>query len=155
MLPRVIIEGVWIGNRIYGTLQLVSTSKDYALTVLYTSQIHMGHTRSSQSVTVFTRRCLVVAFNGRIPPSSVFPNCPRASATSSSQQQLTTEPQQSTNSPIYQHSLILITTSRDGPYRKKNFRLLQCSCWHGNMLPEPLLSIGCCIVTYVYFTVIT
>jgi hypothetical protein len=35
-------------------LQHVTTSTDYALTVLHTSQITTGHTRSSQSVTVST-----------------------------------------------------------------------------------------------------
>jgi hypothetical protein len=48
-------------------LQLVITSKDYALTVLHTSQITMGLTRSSQSVTVFTGRCLVVASMVDVP----------------------------------------------------------------------------------------
>jgi hypothetical protein len=40
-------------------LELVTTSKDYALTVLYTSQIIIRHTRSSQSVTVFTNHCWI------------------------------------------------------------------------------------------------
>jgi hypothetical protein len=47
-----------------GFLQLITTSKDYALTVLHTSQINIEHTRSSQSVTEFTSRCSVVASNG-------------------------------------------------------------------------------------------
>jgi hypothetical protein len=42
-------------------LQLVTTSKDYALTVRHASQITTGHAVSSQSVTLFTRRCLVAA----------------------------------------------------------------------------------------------
>jgi hypothetical protein len=42
------------------SLQLVTASKDYALTVLHSSQITIGLTRSSQSVTVFTSRCLVM-----------------------------------------------------------------------------------------------
>jgi hypothetical protein len=37
-------------------LQLVTTSNDYAVTVLHASQITIGHTGSSQSVTVFTSR---------------------------------------------------------------------------------------------------
>jgi hypothetical protein len=61
---RVVRDGVWIGNRIIEHLQLVSTSEDYALTGLHTSQITIGHTRSSQSVTFFTSRCLVVTSNG-------------------------------------------------------------------------------------------
>jgi hypothetical protein len=71
-------------------LQLVTASKDYALTVLHTSQITMGHTRSSPSVTIFTSHCLVVASNCGRSPSSGFPNCPRphlpASYHNSSQQ---------------------------------------------------------------------
>jgi hypothetical protein len=31
-------------------LELIITNKDYAVTVLHTSQITIGHTRSSQSV---------------------------------------------------------------------------------------------------------
>jgi hypothetical protein len=61
-------------------LQLIATSKDYALTVLYTSHITIGHTRSSQSVTVFTS-LLVMASNGRHSFSSGFRNCSSASAT--------------------------------------------------------------------------
>jgi hypothetical protein len=55
-------------------LQLVTTSKDYALTVLHISQIPIGHTRSSQSVTVFTSRCLVETSKGGRSPYSGFPN---------------------------------------------------------------------------------
>jgi hypothetical protein len=58
-------------------LQLVTTSKDYALTVLHTSQITIGHTRSSQSVRVFTIRCLLAASKGGRSLYSGFPNCSR------------------------------------------------------------------------------
>jgi hypothetical protein len=82
-------------------LQLVTTSKYYALTVLHTSQISIGHTRSSQSVTVFTSRCLAAAFDGGRSPSSGFPNCPRPQLPTplgnSSQQ-----PQQLSNSLTHQ-----------------------------------------------------
>jgi hypothetical protein len=54
-------------------LQIVTRSKDYVVTVLHTSQITIGHIRSSQSVTVFTSRCLVQASNGESSPSSLFP----------------------------------------------------------------------------------
>jgi hypothetical protein len=37
----------------------------------------IGHIRSSQSVRVFTSRCLIADFNGRLSPSSGFSNCPR------------------------------------------------------------------------------
>jgi hypothetical protein len=60
----------------------VLSSKDCALAVLHTSKLTMGHTRSSQFVTVFTSRCLVAASNDEFSPSSGFSNCPRASATS-------------------------------------------------------------------------
>jgi hypothetical protein len=42
-------------------LQIVTTSKNYALTVLNTSETTIGHTRSCQSLTIFISRCLVVA----------------------------------------------------------------------------------------------
>jgi hypothetical protein len=42
-------------------LQIVTTSKDYDVTVL---QITVGHIRFSQSVTDFTSRCLVATSNG-------------------------------------------------------------------------------------------
>jgi hypothetical protein len=58
-------------------LQLVTTSKAYAVTVLQTSQITVGHTRSSQSVTIFTSRCVVGTFIGGHSPSSEVPNYPR------------------------------------------------------------------------------
>jgi hypothetical protein len=57
-------------------MQLITTSKDYAVTLLHISQITVGHAGSSQSVEVFTGRCLVVASNGGISPSYVFLNCP-------------------------------------------------------------------------------
>jgi hypothetical protein len=59
-------------------LQLITTSKSYALTVLHTSQITVGHTRSSQSIRVFTSHCLVAASNSGRSPSSGFPNCSRS-----------------------------------------------------------------------------
>jgi hypothetical protein len=71
---RLIVDGVWIGNRIYRTL---ISRKDYAATVLHTSQITIGHTRSFKFVTVFISRCLAAAPNGERSLSSGFPNCPR------------------------------------------------------------------------------
>jgi hypothetical protein len=62
--------------------QLVTTSKDYVLTALHTSQITVGHAKSSQSVTVFTSRCLVAGSNRGSSPYSKFPNYPCALATS-------------------------------------------------------------------------
>jgi hypothetical protein len=57
-------------------LQLVTASEDYAITVLHTSEITIGHPRSSQAVIVFTSRCLVAACNVGRSPSSGFPNDP-------------------------------------------------------------------------------
>jgi hypothetical protein len=48
-------------------LQFITTSKDYVLTVLHASQITIGHTRSSQFVTIFTIRCLVAASTADVP----------------------------------------------------------------------------------------
>jgi hypothetical protein len=61
------IDGVWIGNWNIELLQLVTASEDYALTVLHASQNTIGHIRSSQSVTVFTSRYLVVALTVDFP----------------------------------------------------------------------------------------
>jgi hypothetical protein len=86
----VTIDWIWIDNCIYWMSHLVITSKDYALTVLHTSQITIGHTRSSDSVTVFNSHCLVVASNSEHSPSSGFLNYPwpqlPASHSNSSQQ---------------------------------------------------------------------
>jgi hypothetical protein len=59
------IDGVWTGDWTYCTLNT---------TRYYTSQISVGHTRSSKSVVVFYCHCLVVASNGRCSPSSGFQN---------------------------------------------------------------------------------
>jgi hypothetical protein len=53
--------GIGLVIRFIELLQLVTTSKDYAVTILHTSQITIGHTRSSHSATVFTSHCLVAA----------------------------------------------------------------------------------------------
>jgi hypothetical protein len=48
----------------------------YALTVLHTSQITIEHTKSSNSVAVFTSRCLVAAFSAGSSAFSELLNCP-------------------------------------------------------------------------------
>jgi nitrate/nitrite transporter NarK len=58
-------------------LQLVTTSKDYLLTLVQALRISIGHNKSSLSVTVFIIRCLVAASNGGSSLSSGFPNCHR------------------------------------------------------------------------------
>jgi hypothetical protein len=60
---------------------------DTAQTTLYSLLLN---THTSVHSHVFTNRCSVVAFNNGCSPSSGFPDCPRASATRFSQQQLTT-----------------------------------------------------------------
>jgi hypothetical protein len=98
-------------------LQLVTTSKDYALTILHTSQITIGHTRSSQSVTVFTSHCLVIASNSGCFPSSGFPNCPQpqlpASHSNNSQQLNPSGHLTKCNS-----QLLLLTTTQHRPRGK-------------------------------------
>jgi hypothetical protein len=74
---KVTVDEVRIDNRLIELLGLVTTSNDYAVTVVHISQIILEHSRSPQSVTVFTSRCLVAAFNGVLSPSSGFPNCSR------------------------------------------------------------------------------
>jgi hypothetical protein len=56
--------------------QLKITSKDYVLTVLHTSQITIGHNRSSQSITLCTSRCLIASSNSGRSPSFGFLKCP-------------------------------------------------------------------------------
>jgi hypothetical protein len=75
-------------------LQLVTTSKDYVLSILHTSQITIGHIRSSQLVTVFTSRCSVAASNVRNFTFFWVPELSPASVTSFSQQRVAaSEPQ--------------------------------------------------------------
>jgi hypothetical protein len=78
LIIRVIIDGVWIGNWMCWTL----TTRNYkwglcCYTVLHTSQIAIKHTRYSQSLTVFTSRCLVADFKGGRSRTYGFPNCSR------------------------------------------------------------------------------
>jgi hypothetical protein len=53
-------------------LQLLTANKNCAVTVLHNSQITIGHTMSTQSLTVFTSRCLIAAFNDGCSPFCVF-----------------------------------------------------------------------------------
>jgi hypothetical protein len=46
------------------------------MTRYYTSQITIRHTKSSQTVTDFTSRCVVAAYNSWRSLPSGFPNCP-------------------------------------------------------------------------------
>jgi hypothetical protein len=75
----VTIDGVWISCWIYWTLW-------------YSAWLHFTfhyNTLTSVHSHVVNSHCLVTASNGGSSTSSGFPNCPRASATSFSQQQLT------------------------------------------------------------------
>jgi hypothetical protein len=114
---------------VYEWLQLVTTSKGYALTVLHTSQITIKHIISSQSVTVSTSRCLVEASRGWCSSFSGFPNCLRpqlpSSQNNSSQQlncssSLTHEITHQLFTPL----TLLIKTSRRGHHRKHSYTLL-------------------------------
>jgi hypothetical protein len=70
-------------------IELITASKDYALTVLHTSQIAIGHTMSSQSVTLLIKICVVAVSNGGHSLLLV-PELFWTSAVSFSQEQLTT-----------------------------------------------------------------
>jgi hypothetical protein len=151
----VTVGGFWLVIVFIGLLQLVTTSKDYSVTVLHTSQINVRHARFSQSVTIFTSRCSVAASNGGRSPSSGFSNCPRKASHSNSSQQLKPNGYLTNCNSL----LVLLITSQHGQCRKqlssvtvqllysdgvtysnvacaaigtdsveKNFRPLQCSC---------------------------
>jgi hypothetical protein len=127
--------GFWLVIGFTELLQLVTASKDYALTVLHTSKITLRHNRSSQSVTVFTSLCFVVAFNGGRSPSSGFLNCPwlQLPASHSNSSQL--------NPSAYLTYRLLFKTQPNSLYgpttdcRENTVPLLQCNCclamaWH-------------------------
>jgi hypothetical protein len=77
-------------------LQLVTTSKDYALTIPHTSKITIGHTRSSQVRYSLHLPLLGISSKWWMLPFLWVPELSPASATSFSQQQpTTTEPQRS------------------------------------------------------------
>jgi hypothetical protein len=66
------IKGVWNGNRIYGTVQLATTSKDYALTV-YALHRSMEYTlKYYQSVSSFAsiHRTATVIYRTHILPTT-------------------------------------------------------------------------------------
>jgi hypothetical protein len=73
----VIVYGGWIVIGFTEFSQLVTTSKNYALTVLHDSQTTIGHTRCSQSVTIFNSDCSVTASDGGRSSFSGFPSHPR------------------------------------------------------------------------------
>jgi hypothetical protein len=58
-------------------LKIVTGYKYYTLAVLNTSKITIGHTRSSQSIRVFTSCYLLAAFSGGHSLLSRFLNCSR------------------------------------------------------------------------------
>jgi hypothetical protein len=124
-------------TRFLKLLQLATTSTGYALTILYTSQITVGHTRPSQSVTVFTSRCLVTVSNNGRSPSSGFPKCPRhqlpASHSNSSQRLNCSSPL--TNSPLN-------TSFPTCP-------AYHISAWTAEKTPFLLHFSGCCLITAV------
>jgi hypothetical protein len=103
----------------------------------YTSQTTIGHTRSSQSVTVFTSHCLVTASNDEHSPSSGFPNCPwpqLPASHSNSSQRVNPSGYQLTNS-----YLVMLITSQHRLHREHRSSV---------DIYGPLPSNGCCIVAY-------
>jgi hypothetical protein len=64
----VTIDGVWIGNRIYWTLTLVTTNNYNSLTGLHAPKIAV--IIEHKVFSVFNTRCLVAASNGGRSPSS-------------------------------------------------------------------------------------
>jgi hypothetical protein len=93
----VTIDGVSIGNGFIDHSQMVTTCNYSSITNSHALQFTTARTKPSHS-SVFISRCLVTASNGGRSPYSGFPNSPRVSATSFSQQQLTrTELQLSSN----------------------------------------------------------
>jgi hypothetical protein len=109
-------------------LQLVTTSKDYAPTVLQTSHITIGHTRSSQSVRIFTSRCLIAGSNVGCSPSSGFRNYPRTQLPAS----------HSNSSPRLNCSGFITATSklsllsRHGPHRRYRSSFIVCETLPSN-----------------------
>jgi hypothetical protein len=103
----------------------VTASNFIRFTNSHTLQFTRAHTYVSSACCVFTSRGLVTASNGGLSPYSGFPYYPRASATSFSQQPLTTaEPQQSSDFS----QLVPLITSRHGPRRKHRLPLLSFRC---------------------------
>jgi hypothetical protein len=66
-----IVTGFGLMIRFVRLLQLLTRSKDFVLTVPYTSKTTTGRNRSSQYVRVFINRCLVTATNDRHSPALV------------------------------------------------------------------------------------
>jgi hypothetical protein len=93
-----ILSLVWVGLQTgFGLWIGFIDSLIQRVTRLYNSVLHT-YTHISVYSHVFTSRCSVAAYNGARCPSSGFPNYPRASVTSFSQNKLpTTELQQSFN----------------------------------------------------------
>jgi hypothetical protein len=129
-----VMEWQWTGfGLVIGFIvlvQLVTTSKDYALTVLHTSQITIGHTRSPQSVTVYISHRLVAAFSGEHSPSSGFLNYPQPQVPVSN----------SNSSQRLNLSSPLINSITDSSTRVLLITWL--------LFAEPLVSNGCCIIAY-------
>jgi hypothetical protein len=96
----------------------MTTSKDYAVTVLHSSEITVGRNRSFHSVTVFTSRCLVAGSNGGHSSFFGFPNCPRPqlpASNSNNSQQLHPSSQRPlpSNGSICHGTILPYTTMKD------------------------------------------
>jgi hypothetical protein len=127
---------VWLYTG-FGQWSDLLDSLTHRVTTFYNSLLY---TQTSLHSHTFTSRCPVAASKGGRTSFSRFPNCPRASATSFSQQQFTaTEPQQFSNSltrqPTSLHftdwlSCLCCCTGRT----ENTVPLLLCNCCRGNML---------------------
>jgi hypothetical protein len=91
-----------------GILQIVTTVNYHSLTELRTPRITVVTT-----VLVFTRRCLIAAFNGGRSSSSRFPDCPQPQlpACHFSQHQLSTGYSYKTVSIVQFYKSTLLLTS--------------------------------------------
>jgi hypothetical protein len=116
-------------------LQIVTTSNYSAVANSYPLQFGTARTKPTQSAVIFTSRCLITASNGGRSPYFEFLNYPRAPATISSQQELTTTKLRFTTSPTNSSLsctalslLVLVITSQHGPHWKNTVPLLPFNC---------------------------
>jgi hypothetical protein len=133
--------------------ELVTASTGYVITVLQTSQITIGHTRSCESVSL-RQQLLGNSFQQQTFPFLWLPELSLASATSFSQQQFTTpEPQSLSNLQTNRltGSALTCPAYNISARTTQKTPLLCCSAIAAVetcLFVEPLLSNTCCIVGY-------
>jgi hypothetical protein len=107
--------------RVFTIIHLITTGKNYAFTVLHTSQITVGQIISCLSDTVLANRCLVVVCKGGPCTSFCVPDLSRASATSCyHQSRFFTQPADCLDNS----HIILLVASEYGPNRKHHSSLV-------------------------------